>query len=394
MIRVLPKGWRKVRLPQCCDIVSGSTPRRDHPEYWDGDIPWVTPKDLSGLDQPILHDTPEKITRAGYESCSATLMPKGAVLFSSRAPIGLAAIAGREMCTNQGFKSLVPGPDVTSEYLYWCMRYLTPSIQHMGRGATFKEVSKEVMERIEIPLPPLADQRRIAAILDKADGVRRKRKENIECAHDVRNAIFLDMFGDPREDHRGWERVRLGTILLPIEQRDPMNNPGQEFVYVDIASIDNQSKTIVSANRILGQEAPSRARKVICEGDVIVSTVRPNLNAVALVPSRLGNQICSTGFSVLRPSDKLTSDYIFAFVCTPYFIRWLMSKTKGANYPAVSDGDIKNVTLPLPPLSLQRKFTGTVEKICRLETAQAASNLKIDSLFEALLQRAFRGGEL
>jgi type I restriction enzyme S subunit len=111
-----------VPLGECCRIVSGSTPKRNKAEYWDGDIPWVTPKDLSKLDSPILKDAPEKITQAGYTSCSTTLMPEGSILFSSRAPIGHVAIAGRAMCTNQGFKSLVPGDKVHSPYLYWCMR--------------------------------------------------------------------------------------------------------------------------------------------------------------------------------------------------------------------------------------------------------------------------------
>src|SRR6266849_674598 len=96
-----------------------------------------------------------------------------------------------------------------------------------------------------------------------------------------------------------WPTMRLGDLLLPTEQRDPRENPSEEFSYVDIASIDNQSKTIIAAKRIIGADAPSRARKVIREGDVIVSTVRPNLNAVSVVPTNLDNEICSTGFSVL-----------------------------------------------------------------------------------------------
>src|SRR5690606_30819990 len=124
------------------------------PEYWGGDIAWVTPKDLSDLSSPILEDTPEKITEEGLRNCSASILPTGSVLFSSRAPIGHIAITGRPMATNQGFKSLIPGPEVDSRYLYRVMRFLTPSIVHLGRGATFKEVSKEIVEKIEIPLPP------------------------------------------------------------------------------------------------------------------------------------------------------------------------------------------------------------------------------------------------
>ncbi|NJL60724.1 MAG: hypothetical protein HC903_01445 [Methylacidiphilales bacterium] len=134
----LPLGWKLEKLGECCQIISGSTPSRNKPEYWGGSISWVTPKDLSKLKSPILEDSPEKITEVGYKSCSTTLMPAGAILFSSRAPIGHVAIAGKPMCTNQGFKSLVPNSSVDSAFLYWCMRYFArdtalPSVMRYTR---------------------------------------------------------------------------------------------------------------------------------------------------------------------------------------------------------------------------------------------------------------------
>ncbi|MFM7884367.1 MAG: restriction endonuclease subunit S, partial [Microcystis panniformis] len=98
-MKFLPKNWILIPLGDCCQIISGSTPKRNKPEYWGGDIPWVTPKDLGKLKTPVLKDAPEKITEAGYKSCSTTLLPQGSILFSSRAPIGYVAIAGRPMCT-------------------------------------------------------------------------------------------------------------------------------------------------------------------------------------------------------------------------------------------------------------------------------------------------------
>jgi len=139
-------SWPNVPLSKCCDIVSGSTPRREVAAYWDGHIPWVTPKDISELNgTKILEDAPEYITDAGYKACSTRMLPQGSILFSSRAPIGLVAVAGREMCTNQGLKSLVPHENVDSDYLYHCMKWMAPKIAEMGNGATFKEVSKSTM---------------------------------------------------------------------------------------------------------------------------------------------------------------------------------------------------------------------------------------------------------
>ena len=221
-----PKSWRKVSLSDCCKIISGATPRRDCPEYWGGTIPWVTPKDLSKLEGTTIDDAPEYITEKGYRNCSTDLLPKGAVLFSSRAPIGHVAIAGRPMCTNQGFKSLIPSDELTSSYLYWCLRKMVPEISARGTGTTFKEVSKAVMEEFEIPLPPLPEQKRIAAILDKADSIRRKRQEAVRLTEELLRSVFLDMFGDPVKNPKGWEtrafvevcETRLGKMLDANQQ--------------------------------------------------------------------------------------------------------------------------------------------------------------------------------
>ncbi|NCQ87279.1 MAG: restriction endonuclease subunit S [Microcystis aeruginosa W13-18] len=215
-MRFLPETWILIPLGDCCQIISGSTPKRNKPEYWGGDIPWVTPKDLSKLRTPVLEDAPEKITEAGYKSCSTTLLPQGSILFSSRAPIGYVAIAGRPMCTNQGFKSLVPNEYVHSPYLYWCMRQYASDIEALGSGTTFKEVSKGIVERFKIPLPPLEEQRRIAAILDKADGVRRKRKEAIRLTEELLKSTFLEMFGDPVTNPKGWEIKKLEEVTTKI----------------------------------------------------------------------------------------------------------------------------------------------------------------------------------
>jgi type I restriction enzyme S subunit len=124
MRKALPKGWKWVKLGEAADVISGSTPRTNVPEYWNGDIVWVTPADLSNLGTIEINDSQRKITKEGYESCSTTILPAGTVLLSSRAPIGHLAITGKEMCTNQGFKSLIPKKSLHSYYLYFVLKHL------------------------------------------------------------------------------------------------------------------------------------------------------------------------------------------------------------------------------------------------------------------------------
>lgn len=150
-----PKGWPVRKMEEVTDIVSGATPRTDNPSFWDGDVNWVTPKELSGLESIYIGTTERRITRQGLESCAASILPAGSVLFSSRAPIGHTAICTIPMATNQGFKSFVPHQQVIEpHYLLFWLRLRRSFLESLGTGATFKEVSKAVVGRIDITVPP------------------------------------------------------------------------------------------------------------------------------------------------------------------------------------------------------------------------------------------------
>ncbi|EKE1574465.1 restriction endonuclease subunit S [Salmonella enterica] len=224
-------SWPMVKLKDCCEVVGGATPKRNVAFYWDGDIPWITPKDVSNLSEPHIYEAPEYISKAGYKSAATYMLPVGTVLLTSRAPIGNVAIAGIELCTNQGFKSLIPGQNVHSKYLYHCIKKFVPQLELLGNGATFKEVSKRVVEDFEIPLPPLEEQKRIAAILDKADGVRQKREQAIKLADDFLRATFLEMFGDPVSNPKGWKVKPLKELSVKIASGSTPK--GGSKVYVD-----------------------------------------------------------------------------------------------------------------------------------------------------------------
>jgi type I restriction enzyme, S subunit len=144
--------------------------------------------------------------------------------------------------------------------------------------------------------------------------------------------------------------------------RDPRLSPDTVFRYVDISSIDRLTKTVVDARAIAGRDAPSRARKVIKANDVVVSTTRPNLNAVAWIPRDLDGQIASTGFCVLRAAERLDPDYLFAYVRSPAFVASLSNLVVGALYPAVSDRQVMAQTIPLPPLPEQKRIAAALRE--------------------------------
>lgn len=187
-----------------------------------------------------------------------------------------------------------------------------------------------------------------------------------------------------------WDTVQVAKTCLRTSMRDPRKSPDKPFLYVDISSIDRSLKVIVSTPEILGSEAPSRARKEIREGDVLVSTVRPNLNAVAMVPQELDGQIASTGFCVLRPNlSAIEGKYLFYFTTTQDFIGILTSKVRGAHYPAISDGDIKGIDLPLPVLSEQRRVVEILEQADALRKKRAEADAKTARILPALFYKMF-----
>lgn len=164
-------NWQEVALSDIGRIVGGATPSTKNPAFYDGDIVWITPKDLSGYKERKISKGARNITQEGYDSCSTYLLPKGSILFSSRAPIGYVAMADCELCTNQGFKSIVPDKrKVDENFLFYALRFNASKIESMASGTTFKEVSGAVMKKVRIKCPKtLTDQKKIANILSRFD---------------------------------------------------------------------------------------------------------------------------------------------------------------------------------------------------------------------------------
>jgi type I restriction enzyme S subunit len=194
----------------------------------------------------------------------------------------------------------------------------------------------------------------------------------------------------------GWRWVRLEEVCVGTERRDPSKALEASFMYVDIAAIDNTAGQIVSPKELKGVEAPSRARKVIRLGDVIFATTRPYLKNIALVPFQLDNQICSTGYCVVRVNPELADPkYIFYLCRSDCIINQLNEKKmRGASYPAVTDGDVYGATIPLPPLGDQRRIVARVEAL--MERVREAKRLRegasrdTDPLMQSALAETLR----
>lgn len=381
-------SWPFVPIKDCARVISGATPRSTVPTYWDGDLAWVTPKDLANLGAKYIDDTPRKITQAGLQACSAEILPPGSVLFSSRAPIGHVAINTIPMATNQGFKSMVPKPCLDPSFLYWWLRANRERLESLGNGATFKEVSKAVVERIEIPLPPLEEQKRIAAILDQADSLRRLRQRAIDRLNSLGQAIFYEMFGECFQEQRSCDLSDVMTIKKSLV--DPKAEPFSSLPHVGPEHIDAGSGRISWGEvRSAAEDGIISGKYEFSAGTVLYSKIRPYLNKVAL-PDRKG--LCSADMYVLEPVDGVADRHFLKFLLmSKDFLSYAGSFSNRANIPKLNRKQLEGYAFLLPSFDKQKGFRERIEGVLEQEISFASASSSSNALFSSLQHRAFRG---
>lgn len=392
-------SWPMVKLKNCCQVVGGATPRRNVEEYWNSpDIPWVTPKDISKLGKPMLMDAPEYISIKGFESCTTSMLPKGSVLVTSRAPIGNIAIAGRNLCTNQGFKSLVPGEKVDGLYLYYCMSAYSERLQALGNGATFKEVSKRIVDDFEIPLPPLTEQKRIAAILDKADAIRRKRQQAIQLADDFLRAVFLDMFGDPVINPKGWEVVSIKE-LVKLQGGYAFKSKNFLKTGVPVVKIGNANKQGFTTKNIefVKPENPEKLTQYeLFPGDLLMSltgTVGKDdyANVTEVTDDYEKYYLNQRVAKISIDLTTISKNYLKYYLAHPKIKREITKNNRGVRQANISNNDIYDLSVPVPPTEVLNIFDLLVSQITKVNSRFSLFPKLSANMFNSLTQRAFRG---
>ncbi len=294
----------------------------------------------------------------------------------------------------------------------------------------------QFLEKSFIPLPPLNEQHRIVAKIEelftelgagfealkkvKAE-LKRYRQAVLKYAfegkltEEWRKNVGADLRVCPEKNENkkegehtgsplqkdlpelpeGWVWARLGEVVVDVEKINPKDNPDREFVYLDIASIDNTEQKITNPKKYLGKNAPSRARQLVKAGDILFSTVRTYLKNIAQVSEIYDGQIASTGFCVIRPHDSVHKKFIFYFVQTDFFLNPLTQIQRGTSYPAVRDSDVFAQVIPLPPLPEQHQIVEEIER--RFSVADEVEKVIDNSLKQAqrlrqsILKRAFEG---
>ena len=375
---------KKVKLGEVCEIVTGSTPKSTNPDYWNGEYKWITPAEISD-DDFIIVDTQRKISKLGIEKTGLKSFPIGTVLLSSRAPIGKVAIAGCEMYCNQGFKNFICSNEINNEYLYYFFKSRKNFLNNIGRGATFKEISKSIISNIEIILPSYDVQCTQTQNLKKIDNLIYLRKKVIKEYQLLVKSRFNEMFGDfyttlfPK--YKIGEKFELSSGSTPSRDNKLYWDSGTinwvkttEVINKEITeteekitefALENTSLKLFPVNTILiamyGQ-GQTRGRSAILK---VEST--SNQACGAIFPNIIDNPVFIWHQLMLRYSE-------------------LRELGRGGNQPNLNGQLIKNFELIFPPLSLQNEFADFVAQVDKSQFAcQMAIKLWRNSLKSSII---------
>ena len=357
----------KCKLGDICEIVSGSTPKTTIEEYWDGDVKWITPAELNE-NVYIIHDRVRKITKLAVEKTGLSSFPEGTVILSTRAPIGKVAIAGCEMYCNQGFKNLICSEKIFNKYLYWFLKGNTMFLNSLGRGATFKEISKAIVSEIEINVPEIEEQHEIVKILEKVNTIIRFRKQELSVLDTLVKARFVEMFGDAVDNPMGWEKKQLQEIVTDdctisygiVQTGNDQEEGVPVFRPVDIV---NRIPKLEELKRTT-EEISNKYKRTILKGHEMLITVRANIADTCIVGKEFKGCNVGRGIVPIRTQENImVLEFLKYLMDSKHLNDDIKSKAKGITLIQLNMEDLREVELIVPPIEQQKAFVEFAEQV-------------------------------
>ena len=408
MIRKYPNHWVTTELENVGKLTAGNPAPQEKQYFTNGITPFVRVADLGQLGNSVyIHNTKDKLNKKLYNRLK--LYPKGSVLFTKSGMsllLNQRAILGSDMYVVSHIGIVVPTQEISSEWVYYWLK--TIDFKKYAHATTLPSLKISLLRKMDFPLPPLNEQNRIVekieelfSDLDKATEDLKKTQEQLKI---YRQAVLKAAF--ERKLTEEWRKTRkeasnikhttLNNICIKAEKIKNDENSERQIKYLDIGSIDNKVFKIVSHKTYKIKKAPSRAKQIVKEGDTLFSTVRTYLKNIAYVHLEYDNEICSTGFCVIRPKkDVLSSKYIFYYVISDDFVNRVSPLQTGTSYPAVRDDDILKQTIPLVMIDEQEQIVQEIESrlsVCnKIEVTIEQSLNKIEYLRQSVLKKAFNG---
>ena len=381
-----PEGWVETTLGEVCEVISGATPKTNMSEYWGGEIPWITPDDLSKNRSQFISVGKRSITTLGFDSCSTHMIPAGSVLYTSRAPIGYVAIAGQQLCTNQGFKSFVVPERIFNKFLYWYLIWHTPKIRALGSGTTFKEISGTVARTISFSFPSFAEQECIVSVieeqfskLDAAENYLNRANKNV---YRMRRAILAETFYDGSELPKTWVETTLGEVCdvldsrrIPVNAKSRLEQIGKVPYFGATGQVGWINRSLFNEELVLVGEDGAPFLDLYKKKAYIVNG-----------PSWVNNHA-----HVIRARNMTSNRFLLHVLNTLDYTPFVNGTTR----LKLTQVALKSIQIPLPPFAEQERIVSVIEeqfsKLDNIDLAIGNSLRRIEQLRRSILELAFTG---
>lgn len=372
----------KVRLGEVCKIVSGSTPKTGINEYWDGDIDWLTPAELNDKSY-IIMDSVRKLTKYGVEKTGLKPFPKDTVILSSRAPIGKTAIAGKEMYCNQGFKNLICSERISPQYLYWFLKRNTAYLNALGRGATFKEISKSIVENIEIYLPSIEEQEQCAIILKKCWDIIEMKKQQLSKLENLIKARFVEMFGDPVSNPKGFPCYIVGEVI----EFQGGSQPDKKYFEYELTADNIRLIQIrdYKTDKYITYIPKTLAKRFCTADDIMIGRYGPPI--FQILQGIEGTFNVALMKAIPRMGEREFIRYFLKQDCLLEYLEGLSKRTAGQD--GIQMDKLKAYPFPYPPIELQQQFAAFVTQTDKSKVMIQKSLDETQMLFDSLMQKYF-----
>lgn len=385
-----------VKLGEVTILQTGKTPPTNQSEYFNGDINWYTPGDLNK--GKTLLKSSRTITDLAFADKKAIKINKDILLMTCIGEIGKLGITSNLSSCNQQLTAIIPKEKVLVDYLYYTLVYEKKNLQNLANNAVVPILNNKHLASIEIPLPDLSEQKAIAAKLDKAQEIIQYNKDLIEAYEALTQSLFLDMFGDPVKNEKGWEVVNVEDIAEKTKhgiKAGPFGSALKKEFYVPSGyKIYGQEQVIKDdlsyGNYYIDEKKYKELENCkVKAGDILISLVG-TYGKVSLVPETFEAGIINPRLMKISPDkDKIRPDFLKYLLQSNYVKHQLSLVSRGGVMDIINVGVMKKILIPLPPISLQNEFAERIKAIEKQKALAQAALAESKNLFNALLQKSF-----
>ena len=384
-------NWKTCTIGELGAVVGGATPSTKKTENYDGGtISWITPKDLAGFSGRFISRGERNITEQGLNSCSTQLMPAHTVLFSSRAPIGYIAIAEREVCTNQGFKSVIPNESTDYMFLYYLLKYNKDRIENLGSGTTFKEVSGSTMRGIEVRVPEsIKEQKQIASVLSALDDKIEKNTEVNDNLEQQVMALYHQMFYESNSNRKNiradeYFDISIGKTPPRKEPQWFSKNPS-DCVWVSISDMGSCGLYIEDSSEYLTHDAVEKFNVKIVPDNTVILSFKLTVGRVAITDGCMTTNEAIAHFKTDKPK---INEYLYCYLKNFNF------QTMGSTSSiatAVNSKIIKGMPFVVPTAEELEKFHSIAAPLFTMIKSNQQESKYLGELRDVLLPKLMSG---